>query len=515
MIIQAFLPSIKNSDSVSFLMSDSWTRNTYDKGRTYNLDARFLMPDARNGDNIKSTPFAPGSSISNHNFRRRFMKRFLMLLAVLVFCAAAEAQPVQAQKSTFIAKEASTFHANQIVATNTRTGVSLVVWERVANSGRLIMGRLINAKGIPASPRFTIVDVTAGSHPTVVYNPTRNEFLLAFDDNPNLQLSRSDIYVIRLSAQGRPISGTTTKVSTDTISSTMSNFSAKLVFNPQTSSYVLLWLREIVNSDQADDGNNGLVGVQLTGGGALNGSAVLLQNTVIEDNRLLGPIAQDTTFHPGNNKLLISTVQIKTGTSGRNANYFLGTLNADLSGVSTSSFAQVNSAAVDLSGGFAWGSRIAFPTNTSGLLFFVDTSNIRKRKIDAAGKLTGAVITALKPPKNNTRLFYPSVAFNTVNSVRRGILLAVEGPFNESGAATLWAQTLDGNGAAIGAPVKVDTTGTADTAITSALVGLPAVPNMTGFRFSGFYTLAEFTTPGQSFTNSGLVKLNLTIPAQK
>jgi hypothetical protein len=443
------------------------------------------------------------------------MKRFLMLLVVLVFCAVAEAQPVQAQKSTFIAKESSTFHANQIVATNTRTGVTLIVWERVSSSGRLILGRLLNAKGIPASPRFTIVDLTRASHPSVAYNPTRNEFLLAFDDNPSLQLGRSDINVMRLNAQGRPISGTTIRATTDSISSTMANFSPKLVFNPRTNSYVLLWLREIINSDQADDGNNGLVGVQLTGGGTLNGSAVLLQKTIIEENRLLGPIAQDTTFHPSNNKLLISSVQIKPESSGRNANYFLGTINADLSGVSTSSFAQVNSAAVDLSGGFAWGSKIAFPTNTIGLLFFVDTSNIRKRKIDAAGKLTGAVITALRPPKNNTRLFYPSVAFNTVNSLRRGILLAVEGPFSEAGAATLWAQTLDGNGAPIGAPVKVDTTGATDTAITSTLLGLPAVPNMTGFRFSGFYTLAEFTTPGQSFTNSGLVKLNLTIPAQK
>jgi hypothetical protein len=58
MIIQAFLASIKNSDSVSFLRSDSWTRNTYDKGRTYNLDARFLMLDARREDNLESTPIS-------------------------------------------------------------------------------------------------------------------------------------------------------------------------------------------------------------------------------------------------------------------------------------------------------------------------------------------------------------------------------------------------------------------------------------------------------------------------
>ena len=441
------------------------------------------------------------------------MKRFMMLLAVLIFSTAAEAQSIQTQKSTFIAKEVDTFHANQVVATNTRTGVTLVVWEHVTRNGRQILGRLINAKGIPASPRFTIVSTGNAAHPAVIYNPTRNEFLLAYDDNPQIQLTRSDVYVLRLNAQGRP-SGTAAKVSTDSVSSTMGNFNAKLALNPQNSTYVVLWLREIVNSGQADDGTNGLVGALLTGGGSLNGSAVLIQRTVIESNRLWGPNAQDAIFHPGNNKLLISYIQVQSGTQGVGANYTLGTLNADLTGIAASNFAQVNNSAVDLTGGTS-GSRIAFTTNSAGMLFFVDTANIRRRKIDAAGKLSGSVITAFRPPKNNTRLFYPSVAFNTVNSVRRGILLAVENPFSSTGAAILWAQTLDGNGAALGAPVRIDTTSATDTAFTTQLISLPAVANMTGFRFSALYTIVQFTSPGQTYQNSGLVKLNLTIPAQK
>jgi hypothetical protein len=442
------------------------------------------------------------------------MKRFILLLAVLISYTAAEAQSVQAQKTTFIAKEASTFHANEIVSTNTRTGVSLVVWERVTSTGRQILGRLINPKGIPGSPRFTIVSTTNAAHPAVIYNPTRNEFLLAYDDNPNIQLTRSDIYVLRLNAQGRPL-GAAAKVSIDSVSSEMANFNPKLVFNPQNSTYVLLWLREIVNQGQADDGTNGLVGGLLTGGGSPNGPGVLIQRTVIESNRLWGPIAQDAVFHPGNNKLLISYVQVQSGTQGTRANYSLGTINADLTGIGASNFAQINSTAVELSASFAWGSRIAFTTNSAGMLYFVDTANIRRRKIDAAGKLSGAVITAFKPPKNNTKLFYPSVAFNTVNSVRRGILLAVENPFSETGAAVLWAQPLDANGAALGAPVRVDTTAANDTAIVTQLISLPVVANMPGFRFSAIYTLAQFTTPGQSFQTSGLVKLNLTIPQQR
>jgi hypothetical protein len=442
------------------------------------------------------------------------MKRFTILLAVLLFSAVLEAQSIQIQKSTFIGKEANTFHANQTVATNTHTGMTLVVWERVTSSSREILGRLINSKGIPGSPRFTIVPVGNVAHPAVIYNPTRNEFLLSYDDNPQVQLAHSDIYVLRLNAQGRP-SGTASKVSTDSVSAAMSNFNPRFVFNPRTSSYVLLWLRELANSGQADDGTNGLVGAQLTGGGSVNGSAVLLQKTVIESNRLWGPIPLDAAFHPNNNKLLVSTVQIQSGTQGARANYYLGTMNGDFSGISNSTFAQVNTAQIDITGGFAWGTRIVFLTNTAGMLYFVDTANIRRRKIDASGNLSGPLITAYRPPKNNTRLFFPAVAFSTVNSIRRGILLAIENPFSESGAATLWAQPLDANGAAFGAPVKVDTTASNDTAITTQIIPLPSLPNLPGYRFSALYTVAEFTTPGQNFQNSGLVKLNLTIPAKK
>jgi hypothetical protein len=176
---------------------------------------------------------------------------------------------------------------------------------------------------------------------------------------------------------------------------------------------------------------------------------------------------------------------------------------------------QVNASPVLLSNGFSWSARLAFTTNTAGLLFFVDSGNIQRRKIDAAGNLSGPPLTAFRPPKNNTALFYPSVAFTTVNSVRRGILLAVQSPFSETGKAELWAQPLDATGAPLGGPIKVDTTADNDTALSSQIVALPPAKNMTGFRFSGFYTVAQFTSPGQTFQSSGIVKLNLTIPPKK
>jgi hypothetical protein len=60
----------------------------------------------------------------------------------------------------------------------------------------------------------------------------------------------------------------------------------------------------------------------------------------------------------------------------------------------------------------------------------------------------------------------------------------------------------------------VDATTNTETAITLALVPLPNIGTLTGFRFANFYTLAAFKAPGQTFENSGIIKLNLTIPQQ-
>ncbi len=443
------------------------------------------------------------------------MKRYFVLLAILLIsAAAANAQPIQVQKSTYIAKEDNTFHANHVVATNTKTGMTLVIYERVTASSRQISGRILNNRGAAAQESFTIISDPNAAHPAIVYNPTANEFLLAYDDNPQVQLKHSDIYVMRLNAQGRPASGAT-KITADSVSTAMANFSTKVAFNSRNNSYVVLWLREVINQGQADDGTNGLVGALVASNGTLNGSPLLLQKTVIESSRLWEPIPQDVQFHPGNGKLLVVYVQIRTGTSGSQADYALGTLDPSLSGVTSSNFAQVNPSPVILSNNFAWGARIAFTTNAAGLLYFVDSNNIERRKIDAAGNLTGSPLTAFRPPKNNSKLLFPSVAFTTVNNLRRGILLAVENPFSETGAANMWAQPLDATGAPLGGPVKVDTTASNDTALNTQVVALPAAKNLNGFRFSQFYILAQFTAPGQTFQSSGIVKLNLTIPPKK
>jgi hypothetical protein len=314
-----------------------------------------------------------------------------------------------------------------------------------------------------------------------------------------------------LNAQGRPASAAA-KITTDSVSTEMANFNVKLAFNSRNSSYAVLWLREVVNSGQADDGNNGLVGALLSSNASLNGNVVLLQKTTIESSRLWEPIPQDVLFHPGNGKLLVVYFQVKSGTSGMQADYVLGKIDPTLSGAN---FAQVNASPVILSSAFSWGSRIAFTTDTAGLVFFVDANNILRRKIDAAGNLSGSPLPAFRPPKNNTKLFYPAVAFNTVDSLRRGILLAVENPFSETGVVNVWAQPLDATGAPLGSPMKVDTTASNDTALTTQIVPLPAAKNLNGFRFSGFYTLAQFTSPGQTFQSAGIVKLNLTIPPKK
>src|SRR5262245_26969651 len=103
------------------------------------------------------------------------MKRYFVLLAILLFSAAAAIeQTIQVKKVTYITKKENIFHANQFAATNTKIGMTLFVYERVISSGRQILGRILNNRGAAAQASFTIVTDPKASHPSVVYNPAAN-----------------------------------------------------------------------------------------------------------------------------------------------------------------------------------------------------------------------------------------------------------------------------------------------------------------------------------------------------
>jgi hypothetical protein len=143
------------------------------------------------------------------------------------------------------------------------------------------------------------------------------------------------------------------------------------------------------------------------------------------------------------------------------------------------------------------------------MIYFVDTANVKRRKLNNLGKLTGAAAVAFKSPKNNSNLIFPALSFVNGTGGVRGLLLAVENPFSDTGAATLWGQFLNEAGLPLGDPLKLETTIATETALATTLVGVPQPPASTKYRFAAFYVQAVFVTPNQVFQNSGILELNL------
>ena len=442
------------------------------------------------------------------------MKRKIYLILVCQLLAVwVSAQSIKAQKSTFIPNETNVLNTQLAAALNTKTGQTLVVWQRLTTTESVIQGRLVNAQGAPVGGVFPLSTAVGAAHPSAAYNPVRNEFMVAYDDNTNVSLRKSSVILRRLNAQGKPVAAEA-KISTDTVSVDMANFFAKITFNPNTNAYTVVWLREISESAQADDGTDGMVGALVTSAGALGGPVALIQKTTIEGNRLWQPITLDLGYDPANGKLIVVFVQVISGTNASQANYSLATLDPALNGISASNIVKINNAPLQLTSGFVWGADLALFRDRPGFVFYTDSGNVKRRKIDLQGKLSGPGMVAFKPPKNNTKLVYPSVAFETNAKGTRGILIATQDAFRETGEASIWAQQLDLNCLPVGAPVRVDLTSVTNTALSSLLTPLPIKLTDSLFRFAAYYTLAEFKPPGQTFQNSGFVKLNinLTIP---
>jgi hypothetical protein len=443
------------------------------------------------------------------------VKRFIFGFLITFFIGTSlHAQQVQTQKIPFVPKEANILQSAPASAFNSKTGQSLIVWERAVGGDHSVVGRLINSKGKPVSGNIVFANPPA-AHPSIVYNSVRNEFLLAYDDNPDpLKQLQTNIFLVRVNAKGRPAAAAA-KVTTDSISAGMANFLPKLAFNAKTGNYGLIWLREILMSSQIPLKNNGLVGTILVSPALTPGAVGLITNTVIEGaSGFWWPIPLSFVYHPTNGKAIIGFVQVVSGTNSTNANYTLATLEPNFTNVTAANFGRINSSVLQLSSEFSWGINLAFQSNGNGLVFFVDSLNLKRRKINKLGKLSGPAAAAFRVPKNNSKLFFPSIAFINGPSGFRGMLLAVESPFSETGAANVWAQVLSDVGLPIGNPVKLDTTISTETAVGTTMVGIPQPASTPGYRFAGFYTQAAFIPPGQTFQTSGILELNLnaTIP---
>jgi len=440
------------------------------------------------------------------------MKRFLLLFVLFGFTTPLFAQSIEVNRDVLFDKAAGKFNRTAVFALNTKTGKTLVAWEYQEGNQHVLLGRLLDASGEAKGKIKTLTLANPAAHPSIVYNERDDEFLIAYDNNPNLVFGHSDVFVQRLTGKAKRI-GSPVAITTDSVSSTLTNFLPNVVFDAKNSRYVATWIREI--SDQLRPGTDGLVALVLTRKAQISGNVVILQPTTVEQTStqvsLLIPVGLDAGFHPVTGKLMVGFVQKLTGTEQKLANYFFGAVNPDLSGVSASSFKVVNSNPVDTTGTFLWGLKSVFQDTGKGFVVFVDDNRIRLRRTDEQGKITGSTKSAFQKPKNNTKLFFPDIVLTEGADGLRALLIAAEAPFSDQGQTIVWAQVLNESGKRVGKPVQLDKTGSTDAAQELALSVLPHATDSGIYPFIAVYKLAGFTPPGQTPDASGLILLNLQV----
>ncbi len=443
------------------------------------------------------------------------MKRFLFLIALLGFAVALFAQSVDVNRDVLSKQETNKFNRGPSFAFNTRSGKTLVVWEKEEIGSHTVVGQLLDLTGKPVGKVKTLVASTFVAHPSVAYNEADDEYLVVFDDNPDLVFGKSDIFAQRVSTKLKKI-GSPIPITTDSVSTTMTNYLPRVVYDAKHSRFVAIWIREITIN--VGPGTDGLVALVLNRKGQIAGNVVILRATTVEQTStqfsLLFPIGLDAVFHPATGKLMVGFVQKIAGTDQKLANYFFGAVEPDLSGVSASTFSVVNSGPVDTTGSFLWGLKSAFNSAGTGFVVFVDDNKIRLRKTNDQGKVSGSAKSAFKKPKSNTKLFFPAVILTEGADGVRALLIAAEAPFSDQGQTIVWAQVMDENGKKLGKPLQLDKTGSSDAAQELVISVLPHPTDSTVYPFLAIYKIAGFKPPGQTPDSSGLILLNLevTIP---
>jgi hypothetical protein len=355
------------------------------------------------------------------------------------------------------------------VAFNTKASQFLFIWE--TNVTFLIKGKLLNAKGIPISGELDL-GATYGFI-SVAYNPQNNEFLLVYDNNlgnlGNPTPNKSSIFLQRISDAGKRI-GNALEL---TKSFPASSFSPKVVFNPLSGGYTLVWNRD-----------DGMVGQLVSASGKPNGPVVMIHRT----NALFFP-PYDLIYQPSGDKLLVTYF---VGNTQVNGDVYLGTLDPMLKNGKESNLKKINTAPVNRENAF-WNVALAFLPDQTGVVFFADNDKVKRRPISAKGTLSGSSVPAFHDPKQGIRGL-ASAAFATNSKGTFGVLIGGD----RSGT---WTQILDSKGLAVGPPVL------APTAVVATILPAPVKPAETTFNFLYFGY-------GDIRTASGLLSvfLKLTTP---
>src|SRR5262249_28651917 len=131
------------------------------------------------------------------------------------------------------------------------------------------------------------------------------------------------------------------------------------------------------------------------------------------------------------------------------------------------------------------GARLAILQDGSALVFYKDTKIVKRRKINAQGKLSGPAAPAFSPPFDKQWLIGPEVAFSTTSNGTMGLLVANDEGFDKNASTSYWGQALDSQGRPVGAAVMLHEIPSTDyTPTPGALaIALPRKPSDTRFQF--------------------------------
>lgn len=363
------------------------------------------------------------------------------------------------------------------VALNTKTGNSLVAWQRLVPTGRMFVGRVLDAKGNTITGVITILGPDINnfkSLQSLAYNPITNEFLLVYG-------YRKNIWVVRLKPNGRPVEKSINITNEPLTSHIDGRGDGKALFNPRTGGYTVLWSLHGVLSILDD---SFLEGVELTDNGVPSGPLVTF---LLQKVRRFS--ALDYAYLPSGNKIL-AVHREKVNTN--NFEFWLQRLDPLLMHINPSPAGLIKINRESLGQVLTRDTRVAclgFFSDLSGVVFYADDTTIRGRKIDSQGNLSGDPFVAFQSPAGNKKLGLPSVAFATTPKGVRGILIGNEDM--AGGGMTTWAQVLNEKGEPIGTPVVVNTTLTSERINNGAISALPVDPANKVARFIWCATLAD------------------------
>lgn len=425
------------------------------------------------------------------------MRLLFCIFTSFFLAASAYSQETTVVKKIFASPGPNLFYENPSVVVNEKNRSAQVVWERHPGNhpDHATLTRKISPQGVAKGSERTLIGGTNTYDPSVLYNKNKNEFVVIYADE--FQNPVHTIFVQRLNAKGQKI-GTPVQVSTDT-GSAFVNQNPFAAFDPGTKNYLLVWSRN--STTQGSFAGEGIYAAVLNENlVTVAGPTLLLpENPAIGQN----PQIRDLAILTAGRVVVAYTEPV--GADPQLNHYYAAGFDQDLTGLNIK---RVTKSPV---GNFRLDAEFAILPSSS-FLYFVDTSRIRKRKIDPAGRPVGVISSAFAAPLKSRELAVPRFAATPQsNGVTKGLLVAIEDPSQLAGNGKIWIQRISAKGKPVGAPETVDSG-----FITASFLQIITLPSSTGERLKFFVIYVngtQVTFPPQG-EFSELIQLNLTVPLE-